>query len=80
MLDASWLIELAAKPGGTILRRQDLPPEAFVSVDELKAAGRIDFSLRIILCSYPWMHPKHPDPRGETLRLLARVLRAYLRR
>ena len=78
LLDASWLLELAEKPDATISRRQGLPPEAFVTVHQLKAAGRADFSLRIILCSYPWMHPEHPDPKGVTLSILARVLRAYL--
>ena len=35
-------------------------------------------SLRIIAVSHPWLQPDHPDPRGENLQLLARVLKRYL--
>ena len=26
----------------------------------------------------PWLQPDHPDPHGQTLQLLARVLKAYV--
>ena len=38
LLDAKWLVDRAAK-GLRIERRQDLPPEAFISLDDLKAVG-----------------------------------------
>ena len=38
LVDAHWLI-LFAKAGGRILPRAELPSEAFMALDELKAAG-----------------------------------------
>ena len=79
LLDARWLVQLAATPGSIICRRQELPPAAFVSVDDLKAACvSTDDSLRVIALSYAWLNPIHPDPNGYTLRRLAHVLKAYL--
>ena len=54
LIDARYLITLAKEPGGTLRRRQDLPPEAFLEVDALKklpeAYGMIS-CLRIIAIS-----------------------------
>ena len=36
-------------------------------------------SLPIICLSACWLSPTHPDPRGETLQTLAKVLQAYVR-
>ena len=63
-------------------RRQDLPESAFLSHEQVQqlprglsvASGR---GLRILVVSHAWLQPDHPDPRGETLQLLARVLTEY---
>ena len=53
-LKGSWLVELEAR-GGTLSRRQDLPPEAFWTVDELRrlvdALGD-DYGLLFVALSY----------------------------
>ena len=78
LIDARYLVELAEK-GDKLRRRQDLPEEAFVALRQLRAMGEgPGASLRVVVVSYPWLQPDHPDPRGETLRLLARVLKAYI--
>ena len=58
LLDGRWLVACAER-GERIRRRQDLPPEAFISLGELKAACN-GFSLPIICLSYAWLHPDHP--------------------
>ena len=76
ILNARWVID-EWKRGGIIRRRQELPDEAFLSVDELinaTAAG----DLHLAAASYPWMQPDHPDPKGWTLALLGGVLEAYI--
>ena len=77
LLDAAWLVELA-ESGKRIERRQDLPKEAFLSLDDLKAAGSVRDGLPIAMLSYPWLSPSHPDPRRDTLLTLARVLAAFI--
>ena len=57
LLDGRWLVACAER-GERIRRRQDLPPEAFISLEELKAATRN--YLPIICLSYAWLHPDHP--------------------
>lgn len=81
LVDAAYLVKLATKKGALLPRRQDLPESAFLSHDVLKQLPR-GFgrsSLRIIVVSHAWLHPNHPDPRGESLRLLARVLTEYMK-
>lgn len=51
MLDAHWVCELADR-GGCIQRRQDLPPEAFVSLERLMSYGLQLGSLPIIAISW----------------------------
>ena len=78
LLDARYLIKLAFL-GKLLVHRQALPEEAFLPLPELKKFGcGTGGSLRVVVVSYPWLQPDHPDPHGETLQLLARVLRAYL--
>ena len=77
LVDALFLIKLE-EGGGRLAHRQALPEEAFLSLAAIEkmilGPGK---ALRIIVVSYPWLQPDHPDPHGQTLRLLARVLRAY---
>ena len=61
LLDAGWLVACAER-GERIRRRQDLPPEAFISLEELKAACGA-WELPIICLSYAWLHPDHPVSR-----------------
>ena len=77
LLNAAWVIQLAEQPGAILPRRQDLPGEAFLPLDTLKAAGSVSGGLRIALLSYPWTHPVHPDKFGHTLRLVANVLKHF---
>ena len=60
LLDAGWLIRRASSGEG-IKRRQDLEPEAFLSLDDLKAAGSVREGLPIILvsCALPGLLPLH---------------------
>ena len=81
MIDARWLVERAQESeDAIILRRQELPPEAFLSLNELKAAcvAHKSLCLPIVILSYPWLEPSHPDSKGFTLRLLAGVLNTML--
>ena len=80
LVDARFLVALARK-GGILLRRQDLPDAAFVSLHRLKemrSGGPYGQSLRLVCISYPWLTPDHPDPYGENLRLIARVLEDFI--
>ena len=78
LIDAHHLIKLA-EGGGRLVHRQKLPEEAFLSPETLTQMGRgPGGSLRVVVVSYPWLQPDHPDPHGQTLRLLARVLKAYI--
>lgn len=74
LVDARFLIALA-RAGGVLLRRQDLPDSAFIPLDRLQRMGDSS-TLPIICVSHPWLQPDTPDPRGDNLRLLARVLAA----
>ena len=55
-LDARFLISLAKKEGGRLLRRQLIPQGAFLSLEELRSMPS-GFSLRVVCLSYPWFSP-----------------------
>ena len=76
LIDARFIVELW-KRGGKILRRQDLPKEAFIDLDTLK---RLEGPgcLPIISISHPWQQPDHPDPKEVNLQLLAKVMKLIL--
>ena len=74
--DMRFIIALG-ELGGTMVRRQDLPKEAFIDLDtlkRLKCFGR----LPIISISHPWQQPDHPDPKEVNLQLLAKVMKLML--
>lgn len=77
LVDAHWLVVLE-RSGGRIGHRQSLPPEAFVSLDDLKMFGCPESLLPVICVSYPWLHPAHPDPKSAHLHNLAVGLRALV--
>ena len=70
LVRASWIVK-HANSGGFLCRRQELPEEAFVGVEELKAIftqtkrplgrGNPDGALPIIVVSAPWLTPLHPE-------------------
>ena len=74
----TWLVGLH-KRGGRLSRRQDLPPEAFWSADELKRVARAlgdDFGVLFVALSYRWLTKEHPD--GVHLGVVAPVAELYL--
>ena len=76
LVKMSWIIKWS-KAGKILARRQDLPEEAFISVDELKALygdGNRDGVLPIIAISFCWLTPDHPDPEGKQLATIAAQL------
>lgn len=79
LIDARFLVSLAQK-GGRIERRQDLPPEAFLSFEQVKALpGSFGYkTLRVVCVSYPWLQPDHPDPKSFQLRILAHALSLFV--
>ena len=78
LIDARYIVELW-KRGGKILRRQDLPKEAFIDLETVKRLpqGNSD-CLRVIAVSHPWQQPDHPDPKEVNLTLLAKVLERFI--
>ena len=76
MLDAAWLADLAEKKG-ILPRCQDVPDSAKVSLAEMEAWGKDDFTVGALIISYPWLDKNHPDPFGEQLRQLAFILKAF---
>lgn len=81
LIRGSWLVS-SFDAGEGIRRRQDLPAEAFLSLDELISAGILEIplkgGLRILAASYGWLHPDHPDPKRDQLARFVQVLRAFI--
>lgn len=79
LIRMTWLIKLAKK-GGILGRRQDLPPEAFIDVEELmliydkSGKGGPDHVLPIVAISFCWLSAQHPDPDGTLLCTIAERL------
>ena len=76
LIDMRFIIALG-ELGGTMVRRQDLPKEAFIDLDTLKRLGGPG-TLPIISISHPWQQPDHPDPKEVNLQLLAKVMKIML--
>ena len=79
LVDAHWLVDLSSSSDRVagLQMRQRLPQEAFVTLDELKMFGCPDAQLLpVVLVSYPWLTPQHPDPHGTHILRLAAGLRA----
>ena len=76
-LDAHWMVAFWEQGGRTLARRQDLPDEAFITLEDLKAAGTPENYLPCIMQSYMWLQPDRPDPLGFTLRQMVSVLKAF---
>ncbi|CAK0886995.1 unnamed protein product [Prorocentrum cordatum] len=73
----SWLLQ---QRGTVLKRRQELPEEAFVSADELRAVweaggrGGQDQVAPIITISFCWDSREHPDPKRLQLNLVIDTL------
>ncbi|CAK0884234.1 unnamed protein product [Prorocentrum cordatum] len=73
----SWLLQ---QRGTVLKRRQELPDEAFVTADELRAVweasgrGGRDHVAPIITISFCWDSREHPDPKGLQLSLVIDTL------
>ena len=76
LIDMRFIIALG-ELGGTMVRRQDLPKEAFIDLDTLKMLPG-GGALPIISISHPWQQPDHPDPKEVNLQLLAKVMKIML--
>ena len=76
LIDMRFIIALG-ELGGTMVRRQDLPKEAFIDFDTLKRMPHHG-ELNIISISHPWQQPDHPDPKEVNLQLLAKVMKIML--
>ena len=73
LIDMRFIIALG-ELGGTMVRRQDLPKEAFIDLDTLKRMPHYN-TLPIISISHPWQQADHPDPKEVNLQLLAKVMK-----
>ena len=76
LIDMRFIIALA-ELNGTMVRRQDLPKEAFIDLKTLKRMNH-EGTLPIISISHPWQQPDHPDPKEVNLQLLAKVMKIML--
>jgi len=83
LLDAQWLVNFALRKtkrdgkSPILPYRQKLPPEAFLSCEEL-IASTTKKSMPILALSYCWLSPEHPDPKGTTLQLVAKKCQQML--
>lgn len=73
--DGKWV---KRSPLSIIRFRQELPAEAFMSLSTLRKSSSFRGALRIMAVSYPWLQPDHPDPRGDSLGLLAYALASMM--
>jgi len=79
LLDAAWLIKYARRLR-PLPPRQRLPEAAFVTVAQLQGAmPHLSENLRIVVLSYAWLTPAHPDPNAYTLQKLAQLLHVMLK-
>ena len=75
LIDAEWLAGLADS-GGILPRCQQVPLTAKVSLAEMEAWNS-EYTVGVLIISYPWLGRTHPDPHGEQLQKIAFVLKAY---
>ena len=79
ILRASWL---KGQRGGRLPKRGDpLPPEATITVAELRAIAKASRcqhgALPVIALSHFWRTKEHPDPDGETMDLVVTALEEH---
>ena len=76
LVDAAWLAKLADE-NGVLPRCQDVPAEAKVDLDKHMHKWTDNYTLPILVISYPWLDADHPDIDGAQLRRLAFVVKAF---
>ena len=81
LVDAAWLLKLAQgevmpEREGVVPPWQQLPPEAKVTLDELRQSQEL---LPVAVLSYGWAAKGHPDPAGAQLRSLVPALRSMVK-
>jgi len=74
ILDVDWL--LAQAETFIMQRHQDLPPEAFLDPDVAEEAFNLNNGL--VVLSYPWLSPQHPDPDGHHWRMVRQYLAKHV--
>ena len=77
-----WLIDfiegrVMPERRGVLPAWQELPPEAFVSITELRKST-YEYGLPIAVFSYGWAGRQHPDPTGEQLRRALPALKSMV--
>ena len=72
LIRCTW-IRKQAKDGGVFLRRQDMPPEAFMPAEDLKE------DTWMLVVSHIWESVEHPDPTGQQLRRIAEMDEMWVR-
>ena len=75
--------------GGSLVRRQELPPAAFwrapalrdaaVALDQDIKPGFKGFANLFVALSYRWISADHPDPDGHHLKIVCRAIRFFLK-
>ena len=69
--------EVLPEKAGVLPPWQEVPREAIVTLDQLRAYKGID--LPILFLSYPWLDRAHPDPQGTMKETLAPLFAAVVR-
>jgi len=80
LVKGSWLVELSGR-GGRLPRRQDLPREAAWEGEELRrdaeqyeAEARQRRPHKVVAISHCWLRREHPDPHGEQLAIVSKLI------
>ena len=77
LIDAQWLLDLALAHG-VVPAYQNVPPEAVVHLDDLRAST-MSLMLPVAVLSYGWSGRRHPDESGAQLQALVPALQAMVR-
>jgi len=72
LVRCAWILGL--DDGTVLVRRQELPAQAFFAPEEAVALVR-EQRRKILALSYGWQTPSHPDPCGLTLKAVSAHLR-----
>ena len=75
LVDAAYLVDLAEQ-GGIVPRCQDVPPDAVVTLAEMEAWDD-PHSIALLVVSWAWLDPDHPDALGEQILRMVVVFRAF---
>ena len=83
LIDLEYLVALAEGGGVMPCGRQNVPPAAFITTQNLwrlKLWGKAEskFALGVLVLSYPWLDWFHPDRLGAQLHRLLPFLKAML--